>query len=69
MYGETHNADDQMPGGSNNRVEIYNTEYTVWGQWTTTDMNSTAGANNTNWYGAQKVSSNSYRIWDKGCTS
>jgi hypothetical protein len=63
--GETSNNDDQVPGSVGSRLQIYNVmishDLRTW-----TDVTN-APFGNQSYDGFEKLSSGSYRIWDKGC--
>ncbi len=64
LYGETHRKSDQMPGGTNNHSVFMYAKYNY-----TVNVTTTAGVNNSTYYGASKVGAGNYEIWDKACTS
>lgn len=70
LYGETHNAADQMSGGFTSlatKAAMTNPlKQNSSGTWSA--VTTSAGANNTTWYGAQ-LTSGVYYIWDKACAS
>ena len=69
IYGETHNYNTQMPGDTNSKVRMDQAQYLVVNDATWHAMNTSAGANKPTWYGATKVDSTTYKIWDKYCSS
>jgi hypothetical protein len=69
--GETHNYNDQMPGGTSVHEEFSNVQYSHdLRTWTYVGSPATIfpGTFSTI-YGATKVTDGDYRIWDKGCSS
>jgi hypothetical protein len=69
IMGETHNRNTQMPGDTNNKVRMDNAKTILNGGSTWSSMNSAAGANDAVNFGATKVNSTTYDIWDKDCGS
>lgn len=63
--GETSNNNDQVPGSIGNRLQIYNVmishDLRTWADVTN------APFGNQSYDGYEKLSSGSYRIWDKAC--
>lgn len=68
LLGETHNYDDQMPGGTGAHAEFYGAQYRLDGG-SPHNMGTPATTTNSSIYGAVSAVSDDYRIWDKGCTS
>ncbi|MGH2407314.1 MAG: hypothetical protein ACRDF7_04430 [Candidatus Limnocylindrales bacterium] len=69
IFGETHRRSDQMPGGTGAHVKFLDTYEklgTTWFSLTSPAVTQFAGLP-TNLYGATRVSSVDYEIWDKGC--
>lgn len=69
IFGETHNTQDQMPGGYSAHAKFVNTYYTSSSTWTpwlslTSPVHYYAPTAR-----AQRVSSVRYDIWDLGCAS
>lgn len=64
MYGETHAKSDQMPGMTSAHELFLNTYQKHGGSW----WSLTSGVSTTaTYYGASRVSSVDYEIWDKNC--
>lgn len=67
IYGETHDHNTQMPGDTSNKVRMDEARYWV-GSYNYA-IDSTAGANDSTIFGATKVNSTTYDIWDKNCSA
>jgi hypothetical protein len=71
IFGETHNAASQMPGGTSNHNIFAYSYYKKSGSSTWSTVGSAASANYPAWYGAYRSTGvvPQYEIWDKACTS
>lgn len=69
IYGETHRKSDQMPGGTGAHQKFSNTYMSYVGDTGWWSLTSSAGSNQGGWYGATRVNSVRYEIWDKACAS
>ncbi len=69
IYGETHQYGDQMPGGTGSHMVFDNTVYSVQGNSDWWGLGSPAGTNQDNWYGADRIDSSRYEVWDRACAS
>jgi hypothetical protein len=68
FFGETHNLQDQMPGGVGNHVSFQNMVYFT-GHYTGHYITSTMGTSYPAWYGVSNPTVSNADIWDKGCAS
>ncbi len=67
FHGETHNYDDQMPGGYSTPETFYGVVYKNNGiNWTS--VTNTPSASSTI-YGTLKAGAGWYEVWDKSCSS
>lgn len=75
VYGETHSAADQMPGGSANRMDFVDTQWSTnmgpAGQppsnWQA--FNGSVQNSNSSWYDLAGTSTDDFQIWDKACAT
>lgn len=67
MYGETHQKGDQMAGGTLGHEVFENTYYSVTNSSSWSSLTSSVGVNVPAWYGATKVNTIRFEIWDKSC--
>lgn len=70
VSGETHTADDQMPGGYQNTEDFYSTNIYYSGGWHSFNGTpSTAGPNAGSYFGIYKVDGTGLEIWDNACAN
>ena len=66
VQGETHTRASQMMGGTSHHLTMRSTYYTKGSGWIALDAGASTTDNTI--FGASKVSSTAYDIWDKACT-
>jgi hypothetical protein len=67
IYGETHNRNDQMPGGTQAHMDFNNTFVKIGANWYSPGSSPTAS--DPTIHGASHPHPSDYDIWDKACTS
>lgn len=67
IFGETHNRDDQMPGGTQAHLDFNQTFVKLGANWYS--PGSSASATDPTIHGALLAHPTDYDIWDKACTS
>jgi hypothetical protein len=65
IYAETHARSDQMPGAISNHEQVLNTYQKHGGSWWS--LTSPTYVTNATYYGASRINSVDYEIWDKYC--
>ncbi len=69
VFGETHRKSDQMPGGTTAHMDFTNTYMSPVGSASWFSLTSPVFTNQGTWYGALRVNSVRYEVWDKECSS
>lgn len=68
FFGETHDREDQMPGGTTNHVSFTSMDYFTGSGHTAHVATAQFGTAYPGWYGYSNPSAGNGTIWDKGCS-